>query len=186
MNRRSFLRTFGLFVFVFLILPTSWLMSGCTGDTIKGILNTVLASAKALLGLIAPNSSLYADFSAAIAKLEADEAQWTAGGVITLIEDGLTAVEDVLAVIPVTAIYSPLIAILVAGIEAVLALIPRPTPAASAAALTAMVQRVQTNPYIGQATLDQPSFWHPTHAGAYTDQWNKKAVAIRLAQAKIQ
>lgn len=176
MNRRSFLRTFGLFAFLFLILPTSWLMSGCTGDTIKGVLNVVLNSAKALLGLIAPNSSLYADFSAAIAKLEADEAQWSAGGAIALIEDGLTAVQDVLAVIPQTAIYSPLIAILVAGIEAVLALIPQPTAVTPAARVS--------NPYLGQATLTPPHLFQ-TRAGAFREQWGKKAVEIGFPQAKI-
>ena len=177
MNRRQLIQRIGIGAAFLATFSTPYLaLTGCSGDTIKGVLNVVLNSAKALLGLIAPNSSLYADFSAAIAKLEADEAQWTAGGAIALIEDGLTAVQDVLAVIPVTAIYSPLIAILVAGIEAVLALIPQPTAAAPAAR--------RANPYIGQATLTPPHAFQ-TKAGAYTAQWNKKAVSLGLAQAQI-
>jgi hypothetical protein len=174
MNRRQLIQR-GSLASVALMAPSLFL-AGCSGDTIKGILNTVLDSAKALLGLLAPNSAFYTDFAAAIAKLEADEAQWTAGGAVTILEEGLTAVQDVLAVIPQTMVFSPLIAILVAGIDAVLNLIPQPAVVAHAAR--------RANPYKGQATLLSPHVFQ-SHAGAYRAQWNAQAVALGLARAKI-
>lgn len=185
MNRRYFLRTFGWFVLVFVILPTSALMSACSGESVQTALNTILSSIIAILGVADKTASWYQALVNAFAALKGAETGWQAGGPVVLIDDALNTVSAVLGEIPVTAIYAPLIAILVAGIEACLALIPQPTPAAAAKSFNAHAQRAANNHFYGKVALDKPSLLHPTHEGAYRHQWDSTAKAIGLPQAKI-
>jgi len=157
-------------------------LEGCSID-ITAAINTVLNSALAILKVAEPNATWTAALASAIAALQQAETSWQNGGAATLVIDALNTIEAVLAVIPVTAVYSPLIAILVAGIEAVMAAF------GLAAQLSAEAMRkrqtIAKSPYYRMTPLHGPSFAHPTWQGAYRAQWNTEAVALNLPQAKI-
>jgi hypothetical protein len=83
----------------------------------------------------------------------------------------------VLAVIPMTMAFSPLIAVIVAGIEAVMA--------AFGVTLTVhQAARVARNPYKGAAHLNKPHAFQ-TYQGAYRSQFNDEAKGLGLTAAEI-
>jgi hypothetical protein len=184
MNRRNFLKklTAGAAIA---------LASGATVVTVEGCafnitdaINTVLNSALAILKVADPSATWVGSLASAIAALQQAETSWQAGGTSTIVIDALNTIEAVLAVIPVTAPFSPLIDILVSGIEAVMAafgLTAVLTPAASLKRET-----IVNSPHYNKAVLNGPSFRHPTWQGAYKAQWNAKAVALGLSAARIK
>ena len=167
MNRRAFLVTGAALA----IVPTSLALEGCTVD-LKALLNTVLDSAVAVLKVA---GTTVPGLQEAIAALQAAEASWTSGSPGAVVIDALNTLSDILAVIPTTAVYAPLVAILVAGIEAVLAAFGvTATPAAKAI----------MNPYHGAAQLNKPHAFQ-TYQGAYKAQWNTTAAGLGLSAALI-
>jgi hypothetical protein len=159
-------------------------LAGCSAAQIENSVNTVLSSAEAIIKVADPAAPWLGSLASSIAALQQAEAQWKAGGPVAIIDSALNTVAAVLAVIPVTAVYAPLIGILVAGIEECLALIPQPTQAAQAAALTAHAMVASANPYHGRVALNKPHVFQSA-TGAYKAQWNATATALNLAQAKI-
>ncbi len=152
-------------------------IAGCsTTAEITNAINVILSSAEAVIKVAAPNAPWLGSLASAIAALQQAESTWTAGGAITLIDDALNTLSAVLAVIPVTAVYAPLIAILVAGIEACLALIPVSAKLAAKPA--------PASPYHGMTALNKPH-WLQTRTGAYRNQWNQQALALSLPAARI-
>ncbi len=152
-------------------------LEGCAQA--KAILNDVIDSAQALLALD-PNAPWAQDLSKAIAALQAAESSWSSGGAVVIVEDALNTLEAVLAGISLKATYSPLVDILVAGIEAVLnVLFPQPasSPAAKARhASLADVHRGRVTVPAGSARAEQT--W-------YRNTWNAKAAALGVPQAQI-
>lgn len=153
-------------------------VEGCSEA--KQILNDIINSAQALLAL-EPNAVWAQDLSAAIAALQQAEASWTSGGAVAVVEDALNTLEAVLAVIPMTAAFSPLVDILVAGIEAVLNVL-FPQPATSAAAKAKF--NALSDPHRGRVTVPPGS----TRAQQiwFVNAWNAEAKTLGLSQATIR
>jgi hypothetical protein len=176
MNRRELLK-FGAAagVATFVTFPAVSIAGCSTQAEITNAINVILNSAEAVIKVAEPNAPWLGPLASAIAALQQAESTWTAGGAITLIDDALNTLSAVLAVIPVTAVYAPLIAILVAGIEACLALIPVSLKSGKTAV---------GNPYRGRVELNNPH-WFQTRAGAYKAQWNSQATVLSLPAARI-
>lgn len=184
MNRRKFLAKLVSATAIALAAgATTVTIDGCAFN-IEDAINTVLNSALAVLKVAEPGASWTSALGSAIAQLEQAETQWQAGGAATIVVDALNTIEAVLAVIPATAGYSPLIDILVAGIEAAMSAFGL-TAQFSAAALNKRATVVNSRHYKA-AVLQGPSFIHPTWQGAYKHQWNSEAEALKLPAAKIK
>jgi hypothetical protein len=176
MNRRNFVASWFAAVVGFSMLG----LTGCalTVDNVKSLINVLIGSIQNILK-VATNAPWAAGLSAALAALQNAEQNWTAGSATTLIDDALNTVTAVLAVIPLTAVYSPLVDIVVAGIEAVLAVLPV-TPS-----VTKLRGALDKNPHHGRIVLNKKSLRHETPQGAYKAQWNGMCKEIGLPQAEF-
>jgi hypothetical protein len=182
MNRRSFLqRLASLTAIAIATGATTITIDGCSFN-IKDAINAVLNSALAVLKVAEPGASWTSSLQAAVTALQQAEASWQSGGAGAIVIDALNTIEAIIAVIPATAVYSPLVDILVAGIEAVVAAfgVKSLTPKASRTRAT-----VVNSTHYRAVTLHQPGALHPTWQGAYKAQWNAKARALNLPQAII-
>ena len=175
MNRREFVKNSSVGVAV-LCTGSMVTMTACSTN-IKALLNTVITAVQAILK-VAVNSPWAAQLANALTALQNAEAQWTAGSTVQIVIDALNTLEAVCAVIPLTAVYSPLIDVLVTGIEAVLAVLV-PTPA-----IKALRAKLANNPHHGRVALRHPHFLQ-TQQGAFRDQWNDTAKGLGLNAAKI-
>ena len=183
LNRRQLIQRGGIAAAA-LTIPLSFSLEGCSTESITNAINVVLSSALAIIKVAEPGASWLGSLASGIAALQQAEAQWQAGGPVALIDDALNTISAVLAVIPVTAVYAPLVAILVAGIEACLALIPQPAPTTTVTpAIQARAKRAQS-PYFGMASLNRPNRFE-TPQGAYKRQFNAEATALNLRAATI-
>jgi len=180
MNRRYFIKLCSGLGAALAIGAPSFFIEGCAINVTDAI-NTVLNSALAILKVAEPGAAWTGDLGAAIAALEQAETQWQAGGAATLVIDALNTVEAVLAVIPATAVYSPLVDILVAGVEAVMAAF-----GVTATVTPAVRARIVNSPHYGKVALKGPSFLHPTWRGSYRAQWNAEAKALNLPAAELK
>ena len=152
---------------------TTVTIAGCS-FSVKGVLNVIISAVQGLLKVI-PASALATSLSNALNALVQAEATWTSGGAPAVIIDALNTLEAVVAVIPFTAAYSPLIDVLVAGVEAVINYF---VPA------TATVTAKFDNPHRGRVQLAQPHFLE-SHQAAIAKQWNDACDATGLVAAKI-
>lgn len=171
MNRRQFLTQSTATATSLFLLP----MIGCADNAVK-ILNTVIDSAVAVLKVAEPGASWVANFSDAVNALKQAEASWQGGSAVTIVISALNTLATVAATIPLTEVYSPLIDILVAGIDAVLLALPQ----AASARLSS-----QHNPRVGRVALKKPHMLE-SHVGVYKKQWNDIVDAEpALAAAKL-
>ena len=177
MNRRSLLKSFGA-VGAIALLPVTLPIAGCA-FSVKGMLNVLISAVESILK-VATGATWVTELTNALTALQQAEASWTTGGVVNIVIDALNTVEAVLAVIPTTAVFSPLIDVIVAGIEAILNYF-NPSPAS----LAKPRATARTNPYVGVVKLNRTSFTHPTYQGAFKAQFNDAAEAVGLPQAKI-
>ena len=152
-------------------------LTGCTPAQIENEINTVLQETGAILAVAEPGAAWVAQLDKAAAALKAAEATWTAGGAVQDVINALNTIADITAVIPLTAAYSPLIDILVAGIDSVLELlVPKPVTTAQAsgasllsfAAFAASAARPY-NPHKGRA--------HVKNHKDSKAQWNEYVAA---------
>jgi hypothetical protein len=174
MNRRSFFQAAAATGLV-ATLPT---LEGCGLSEVENAINVVLREAAAVLAVAEPNASWLAPLQQAIASLMTAEQQWQNGGPVQVVDDALNTIVAITAVIPLTAVYSPLIDVLVAAIETVLALLPAPATGVAKATRTG-------NPRVGRYTLK--SYWdHPTPAGRFKKNWNDVATANKLDYAVLK
>lgn len=182
MNRRSFLtRLAAATAAAMAVGATTVTLDGCTFD-IEGAINMVLNSALAILKVAEPNAAWTAWLADAIGDLQRAETSWKAGGAATIVVDALNTIEAVLADIPATAIYSPLIDILFAGIEAAMAAFGLTSQLSPHSA--SLRAKIVNSPHAGKVKIT-PSFAHPTWQGTYKHTWNEKAKALGLPQAEI-
>jgi hypothetical protein len=177
MNRRSFVKLSSLATAA-LLLPATLFTAGC--DYAKSLLNTVISAVQAILKVAEPTAPWAVSLSNALTALVNAEAQWSAGGAVAIVIDALNTIENVLAVIPQTAVFSPLIAVLVTGIDAVLAVL---VPTVATAVVKPKVTLAK-NPYKGAVPLRKRRFYQ-THSEAFKSQWNDLAGSLGLAKAKI-
>jgi len=154
-------------------------MVGCTGSQVVNEVNVVLTEAVNILAVAQPNAPWAPQLKAAVAALQTAEATWQAGGTVVIVEDALNTIVAIMAAIPLTAAYSPLIDVLVAGIEAILAALPpstvAPTPVVAAS----------HNPHIGRVQIKH----HMLHSRVsdFKAAWNAAVKAdSRLAGAELK
>jgi len=184
MNRRSFMQRLASATALIMAAGAATVtLEGCTVD-IKSAIDTVLNSALAILKVAEPNAAWAGELANAIAKLQQAETTWAAGGAAAIVVDALNTVEAVIAVIPITAPYAPLVDILVAGIEAVMSAFG--LVATAYAGGLAKRKTVVNSAHFGRAHLNGPSFTHPSWQGAYKAQWNAKAKELNLPAAEIK
>jgi hypothetical protein len=150
--------------------------AGCSGSEVIGEINVVLSEATTVLSQAAPGSSWIAPLKAAAAELQTEETAWESGGTVDKVDVALNTLSIVLAAIPLTAVYSPLIDVLVAGIEAVLALLPVATSRGAQMAMATLAE----NPHAGRYTLVM--HWYHSPAGNLKANWNSVAKAHGLRQ----
>lgn len=125
--------------------------TGCTPTQVVAEVNVVIDQATNIIAVADPGASWLPQLRQAVASLKAAEATWQGGGVVNVVISALNTVEAIVAVIPQTAAYAPLVAVLVAGIEAILIAFEPQQPAAAKKASRAMV--ANSNPYIGRAKV---------------------------------
>lgn len=182
MKRRTFTeKALALLTATFLwvaVLPvatvTTVSIQGCTPTEVENEINTIIAEATGIIAVADPGASWLADFSKATALLKADEANWVKGGAVQDVINVLNDLEGVCALISPLVPYASLIGVLVAGVDAALALLlPAPATAAPAA-----LQAHTANVWRGKTTV--------TSAKDSKAQWNAIVAAHpELAKAKI-
>lgn len=175
MNRRQFGKNVALAGLAVAFMPA---LDGCSGNEVESLINTVADSALAVIAVASPGSPWITPLTNAVAALKAAEATWIGGGAVAVVEQALGTIETVLAAIPLTAVYAPLVAVLVAGIDAVLNALP------VSVAVTQAKFKATTNPYHGRATLKKRHLFQ-TRVGAYKGQWNNEAKSLNLPGAVI-
>jgi hypothetical protein len=159
-----------------LVIPTT--TTGCSGSQVVNEINVVLQEAASVLAVAEPNSPWVPELKQAIAALMTAEQQWQTGGTVQIVIDALNTIVAITAVIPITSVYSPLIDVLVAGIEAILAALPQ------SSTMTAVRATPQANPHVNAYKL-QHHFLH-SPAGNFKLNWNDVAKAHNLYSAVLQ
>ncbi len=152
-----------------------------TATAVKEI-NVVLTQATNIIAVADPNASWVPDLKAAVSALQTSEAAWQSGGTVTQVINGLNTVESILVAIPETSQYAPLVVVVVAGIEAVLAILPLPTGVVYVKAVN------PSNYYVVKARSLQKELkprWYETHADAFKRVWNKAVADSHLATGKL-
>ncbi len=176
MNRRTFLKSSATSAAALALAPA--LLSGCTASEVEQYLNTVLASGEAILGLTSSNDSWFADLQSAVAALKATEGTWSASTVTAVVVSALNTLDAILAVIPVTASFSPLIDVLTTAIETILTTFVAPTTSLT-------VKLTASNPHRNKVALKRPHALQ-SKIGAYKAQWNDLVVGLQLpASARL-
>lgn len=136
-----------LFIGTFPVVATT---TGCSISTaqIKADGQALGTACNNIAAEIAPsNPTLAAQLTTASNALVAITSNWQTGNSVTVFNDAANAAEVVLAAIPVTSAYAPLVGIAVAAIDVLIANI---NPAASA---TTSVVVMTPNPYRGRAQI---------------------------------
>jgi hypothetical protein len=151
-------------------LGGSSMLEGCTGSEVINEINVVLKEAAAVLAVAEPGASWLEPLQNAIGALMAAEQQWQTGSTVQLVIDALNTIVAITAVIPLTEVYSPLIDVLVAGIEAVLAALPQSSNRAGVKATSL------GNPHVGRTVIKR--HWYHTPATDFKDAWNSVARSI--------
>lgn len=178
MDRRMFLKISGTGAAVAVITPMAVFETGCT-FSVEGTINVIIQAVGGILGYIGGSAPWVADLQAALSALQQAEASWKAGGAVAIIIDALNTVEAVVAVIPFTAMYSPLIDLIVSGIESIITYFAPQTMKFTRPRAT-----FENNPHKGRTKLKAPGFAQ-SYQGAFKAQWNDAAIGIGLPQLKL-
>lgn len=175
MNRRVLLCRAAVSGAVLLIPPV--FLTGCSDTT--ELLNTVISAVDGVLAVAEPGAAWAVSLQKALSALQSAETTWVAGGPVQVVIDALNTIMAVTAVIPLTAAYSPLIDVLVAGIEAVLEVLQPTTATANVAS-----RAVGPNPHMGRATIKP--HWFESKVAAFKRQWDAVVdTNPALAKARI-
>lgn len=158
------------------LIPPSLLLGGCTPQQIEGDLNAVLDAATNVLLVVSPNASWVTSFQNAVGALKTAEATWTAGGTKVVVTDALNAIMAVTAAIPISASFSPLIDVLVAGVETVMSFFPAST--------TATAQALNPHVTAHSHVVIEHKFMR-SRANDFKATWNKTAISHGLSKATI-
>ena len=183
MNRRNFLKV----SVAGAVLATAPTLEGCTSSEVVNAINTVLKEAAAVLAVADPGAAWESELQQAIGALMTAEQQWQSGGAVQIVDDALNAIVAITAVIPLTAVYSPLIDVLVAAIEAVLALLPAAVSSVATKLTREQMEKSSAtgNSHIGRYKMK--TYWdHPTVSGRFKCNWNDVAKANNLDYAVLK
>lgn len=152
---------------------------GCSSSTVVNELNVVLTEATNVISVADPTASWGPELKSAVAALKTAETSWQSGGAVADVTSALNTIVAITAVIPLTAAYSPLIDVLVAGIEAVLVALP------ANALLTANYATMAAgNPHVGRYHMVH-HFMHSS-AGDFRKNWNDVAKQSGYATLTIK
>lgn len=171
MNRRDAIKSFGALAIAGPVLIT---LDGCplSAGQVENEINVLIQEAAGIIAIAEPGVSWLADFSKAAALLKIAEANWIKGGAVQDIINVLNDLQGVCALISPLVPYAALIGVLVAGVDAALALLLPTAPAGSIAPHAAK----RNNPFKGMATVK--------NAKESKDQWNA-IIALKPELAKI-
>ena len=171
MNRRNLLKSLGALA-TLAALP----IAACS-FSVTGMLSTVISALSAILSYAGAGQSWLPQVQQVLAQLQTELAAWQAGtGTMATLEQILNDALPILALIPLTAAYAPLIALVVSAIESIINYFG----SASAKIKLAQMQ----NPYFGRIALNKPHFAQ-TYQGAFKEQFTSTAIGIGLPQCKI-
>lgn len=177
-DRRTFLKLSGTGTAVAVLAPMAVLETGCA-FSVSGTLSVIISAVQGILKYVAGSAPWAQELSAALNALQSAESTWQTGGAVVIIIDALNTLEAVLAEIPLTMIYSPLIDLIVTGIEAVINYFNPP-----AATLAKPRATLQTNPHMGRIHLKNPGTFE-TPQGSFKQQYNDAATGLGLTQLKV-
>lgn len=150
-------------------------MTGCTVSAaqIEANINLISQQAASILSQIG-DTAIAADITAGVEKLKEAEAAWKGGGAVQDIISALNILEIAVGAVPLTAAYSPLVDVIVAGIEFILTNFVT-TKAAPTGAVRAMALPGQYNPHKGRLVVKPHMMQSPS--GAYKALWDKTYAA---------
>lgn len=153
-------------------------LQGCSEAQTVNEINTVLTEATSIISVADPTAPWVGQLKAAVAALKTAETGWQGGGAVADVDAALNTIEAVLAVVPVTAAYAPLVDVLVAAIEAVLGALPQPAVASVSALSKA------SNPHIGRVHIKHHLFH--SRVGEFKKAWNDAAAKSGLKNAELK
>ena len=185
-GRRAFLKRACTLAIIVSLAPESILIAGCSMDKTEtiGLINALIQACSNVIAVAVPGEPWIPEMQNAIAALKQAEAGWVGGGPVSVITSVLNTIVIVSSAIPQTAAYAPLIAIIVAGIEAVMAALPpssQPAPTSVSA-----VPKVTPGPYVYTGMVKFQVHWYTRDkVGAFKKQFNKAAVQAGLPQAQL-
>lgn len=152
-------------------------LQGCSAAQTEQEINTVLTEATNIISVADPTAPWLPQLKSAVAALQTAETNWVGGGAVADVDAALNTIEAIVAVVPVTAVYAPLVDVLVAGIEAILAALP-----ASTAVSVSLAKA--SNPHLGKVVIKHHLFHSRTKE--FKDAWNAAAEKQGLKGALIQ
>lgn len=167
-----------------LLIPLSLPMSGCTVSSgqIAADGQAVAQASLSIAAQIAPtNPTLAAQITTAANALAAITSNWQTGSKLQVFNDATNALEVVLAAIPLTAPFAPLVSIAVAAIDVLIANASQgsagPTPVRASASPALLAYRA-TAPHIKHRLLRSPE-------GDFKAAWNEavKSNALQPSMA---
>jgi hypothetical protein len=137
MNRREFAQR----AVAIVVLSSVLFTSGCTANQAQEVAASGAAVSAALLSIAAieqaTNPTLAADLTTAATTLKSATANFQTGDSLAIINSAAAVAQTVLAEIPATSQYAPLVAIAVAALDAILAATGNTSVAASAHTVSA-------------------------------------------------
>jgi hypothetical protein len=191
LDRRKFMSALaaigvvGRFAGIIALSPVAFMMTACS-FSVSGVLNVIIGAVQGIL-TIAGDAPWATELSAALATLQQQIAAWKTGSPAAIVIDALNTIEAIAAVIPFTAVFSPLIDLLVSAIESVIDYFTsQPANAIAAIRFTHARSTRQTNAHIGRVACAVPDKTHPTYEGALKAQWNALASSLQLPKAAIK
>lgn len=168
MNRRSLTALVTATALYAAMLPIATVtmlpMTGCTPSQVENEVNVIVQETAAIIAVADPGATWLADFTKAANLLKVDEAAWIKGGAVQDVINVLNDIEGITALISPLVPYASLIAVLVAGIDAALALL-LPAPAVAAPGAMATHAATAPNPWKGRGVT-------VTSAKDSKTQWN--------------
>jgi hypothetical protein len=155
---------------------SSLVLAGCNTQTIVNDVNAVLDAAVSVIAVADPTASWLANLKDSVVALKSAEGTWQNGGAKIIVIDALNTVAAICAVIPITAPYAPLVAVLVAGIDSVISLFgPTLASTTNTSSNIHALLSAPDNPYrtTNKVTLDNSPFRSST--GNFRHTFNSTA-----------
>lgn len=180
MNRRMFLKLSSTGAAIGIVMPVALFTTGC-GFSAVGTINLVISAIQSILSYVGTSTPWASELEAALTALQQAEASWQSGSPIAIVIDALNTIEAITAVIPFTAIYSPLIDLIVSGIEAIINYF---TPTTLVNYTKPRVTRSR-NPRVGRVAIKAPGVLQ-TPLTSFKQQYNDAAIGCGCPQLEVK